>query len=236
MTQTYNVYCDESCHLEHDQHSVMVLGAIWCPLVKSPEISARIREIKVKHGLWPDFEIKWVKTSPAKIRFYLDVMDYFFDDDDLHFRVLIVPDKSLLRHDAFNQTHDDWYYKMYFDLLKVILRPDARYRIYLDYKDTQGGAKVAKLHRVLSNSMYDFRRQIIQWIQLVRSDEVEILQLTDLLTGTVAYANRGLDTSPAKVRLVARMRQRSGYKLTHSTLLQEKKVNVFRWRASGGPS
>ena len=233
MTDTYNIYCDESCHLEHDHHNVMVLGAVWCPLAKSAEISARIRETKVKHHLPPGFEIKWVKVSPAKVRFYLDVMDYFFDDDDLHFRALIVPDKSQLRHDDFDQTHDDWYYKMYFDLLKVILHPDACYRIYLDYKDTQGAAKVAKLHRVLSNNMYDFRRQIIQWIQLVRSDEVEILQLTDLLIGAVSYANRDLHASPAKVRLVERMRQRSRYKLTHTTLLQEQKVNLFRWHASG---
>lgn len=27
----YNVYCDESCHLEHDNSSVMILGAMYCP-------------------------------------------------------------------------------------------------------------------------------------------------------------------------------------------------------------
>ena len=26
MTQVFNVYCDESCHLEHDRQKVMVLG------------------------------------------------------------------------------------------------------------------------------------------------------------------------------------------------------------------
>jgi hypothetical protein len=122
MTQVFNVYCDESCHLEKDGHSAMVLGAVWCPLEKVREIAVRIREIKAAHSLPPRFEIKWVKVSPAKVQFYRDVMDYFFDDDDLHFRALIVPDKSRLRHDAYNQTHDDWYYKMYFDMLKVILQ------------------------------------------------------------------------------------------------------------------
>jgi len=28
MTTIFNVYCDESCHLEHDRQPVMVLGAI----------------------------------------------------------------------------------------------------------------------------------------------------------------------------------------------------------------
>jgi hypothetical protein len=235
MTQVFNVYCDESCHLEKDGQNAMVLGAVWCPLEKVREIAVRIREIKAAHSLSPRFEIKWVKVSPAKVQFYRDVMDYFFDDDDLHFRALIVPDKSRLRHDAYNQTHDDWYYKMYFDMLKVILQPDARYRIYLDYKDTRGAAKVAKLHDVLCNNVYDFSREIIERVQLVRSHEVEILQLADLLIGAVSYVNRDLSTSTAKTRLVERMRERSGYRLTHTTLLRENKVNLFRWRATEAP-
>jgi len=232
MTRVFNVYCDESCHLENDRQKAMVLGAVWCPLEKTREIAVRIREMKAKHGLSPESEIKWVKVSPAKVQFYLDIMDYFFDDDDLHFRALIVPDKSQLRHEDFKQTHDEWYYKMYFDMLKVILYPDARYRIYLDYKDTQGATKVKKLHEVLCNNMYDFSRRIIEQIQLVRSHEVEVLQLADLLIGTVSYVNRGLSTSAAKLHLVDRMRARSGYKLTQTTLLRENKVNLFRWHAS----
>ena len=34
MTQDFDVYCDESGHLEYDQQKVMILGAIWCPLEK----------------------------------------------------------------------------------------------------------------------------------------------------------------------------------------------------------
>jgi len=50
---------------------------------------------------------------------------------------------------------------MYFDMLKVIISPEDRYRIYLDIKDTLGATKVAKLHDVLSNNMYDFSRTIV---------------------------------------------------------------------------
>ncbi len=232
MPQVFNIYCDESCYLENDRQKAMVLGAVWCPLKKAREIAVRIREIKVKHSLPPGFEIKWVKVSPAKVQFYLDIMDYFFDDDDLHFRALIVPDKSRLRHEDCQQTHDEWYYKMYFDMLKVILEPDARYRIYIDIKDTRGGDKVARLHDVLCNNMYDFSRGIIERVQLVRSHEIEILQLADLLAGTVSYVSRDLFSSAAKRCLVDRMRERSGYMLTHTTLLRENKVNLFRWHAT----
>ena len=58
------------------------------------------------------------------------------------------------------------------------------------------------------------------------------MQLTDLLVGTVSYANRELHTSVAKQALVERMRQRSGYTLMKTTLYREDKVNLFRWRAA----
>lgn len=229
MSHIFNIYCDESCHLESDQQQIMVLGAVWCPLERVREIAVRIREIKAQHGLSPRFEIKWTKVSPARLQFYLNLMDYFFDDDDLHFRALIVPDKSKLRHSEFQQTHDDWYYKMYFDMLKVIINPDARYRIYLDIKDTRSASKVDKLWEVLRNAKYDFKRKIIERLQTVRSHEVEQMQLADLLLGAISYANRGLGTSEAKLALVERMRRRSGYRLIQTTLLRENKVNLFRW-------
>jgi hypothetical protein len=232
VNKVINVYCDESCHLENDHIPVMVLGAVWCYADKSRSISEALRRVKMRHGIKPEFEIKWTKVSPSKIDFYQDLINLFFDNDDLHFRALIVPDKSKLVHEAFGQTHDAWYYKMYFDMLKVILDPEAHYRVYLDIKDTRGGAKAAKLREVLCNNFYDFSREIIERIQLVHSREVEILQLADLLIGGVAYANRGLGGSSAKVNLVQLMRSRSGYSLTRTTLLRESKVNLFRWHAS----
>lgn len=232
MSEIFNIYCDESCHLEHDGQSAMVLGALWCPLDKTREIAVRIREIKRKHAVAPAFEVKWTKVSPGKKQLYLDLLDYFFDDDDLHFRGLVVPDKTKLNHAAFpGQDHDAWYYKMYFDMLKVILSPKGRYRIYLDIKDTRGAEKVKKLHDVLCNNLYDFSREIVERVQLVHSHEIEQLQLADLLIGAVSYMNRGLHSNAGKQALVDRMSQRSRYSLTKTTLLREDKVNLFRWQA-----
>ena len=117
-------------------------------------------------------------------------------------------------------------------MLKVILNPASYYRIYLDIKDTRSAGKIRKLHEVLANEMYDFKRSIIQQVQTVRSNEVEQLQLADLLIGALAYVYRGLVSSRAKLDLVERIKVRSNYKLTQTTLLQEEKVNLFRWRAS----
>lgn len=232
MPNIYNIYCDESCHLEHDRLGVMVLGAVWCPKDSARDIAQRMKEIKARHGLPKTFEIKWTKVSLGKQQFYLDLADFFFDSKDLHFRALIVPDKTRLQHDVFDQNHDIFYYKMYFTMLKQILSPSEIYHIYLDIKDTRSREKTAKLHDVLCSSMYDFSQTIIDRVQVVHSHEVQQIQLADLLIGTISYINRDLGENPGKVALVNRVKQRSGYSLQHSTLLKEEKFNLFRWRAS----
>ena len=226
-----NIYCDESCHLEHDRQNVMVIGAIWCPTEKARQIADEIRQIKKNNGISETFEIKWAKVSPGKQSFYLDLVDYLFSNNDLHFRALIVPDKTKLDHARFGQDHDTWYYKMYFDMLKGILDPLASYRIYIDIKDTRSTTKMTKLHDVLCNSMYDFERNIIERVQTVRSHEIEQLQLADLFIGIISYVNRGKNENPAKLALIKRMQEKSGYSLTKSNLLRENKVNLFIWQA-----
>ncbi len=175
MNITYNIYCDESCHLEKDHIDVMVIGGIWCPKNEVRNTSVTIRNIKEKHNLSRDnFEIKWTKVSPANLDFYIDLIDYFFNNKNLHFRALIVPDKTILDQERFTQTHDDFYYKIYFDMLKTILSPQDKYNIYIDIKDTKSQLKVKKLHEVLCNNMYDFSRKIITKVMQVRSHEIEI--------------------------------------------------------------
>lgn len=231
----YNVYCDESCHLENDGINVMVLGAVWCPQEKLKEINQRICQIKEQHNISPERELKWTKISPAILRLYQDIVNYYFDDDDLYFRAVIIPDKSKLDHEHFNQTHDDWYYKMYFDMLKVIFEPNDKYEVYIDIKDTHSYRKTQKLYEVCCNSLYDFSHKIIKRIQPIRSEEVQIMQLADILIGAVGYANRkfpqNFKKSEAKEKIVELIKKRSGYKMTKTTLLREKKLNLLAWEA-----
>lgn len=233
----YNVYCDETCHLENDGINVMVLGAVWCPQRKLKEINQRIKEIKARNNVSPTMELKWTKISPGKLDLYKDLVNYYFDDDDLHFRALIIPDKSKLDHQRFNQTHDEWYYKMYFDMLKVIFHPMDRFEVYIDIKDSNSYHKAQKLREVCSNSMYDFSQSIIQRLQPIRSEEVQIMQLTDILIGAIAYENRsfpdGFQKSSAKQEIISLIKKRSGYTMKKTTLLREDKLNLFRWDARG---
>ncbi len=231
----YNVYCDESCHLENDGINVMVIGAVWCPQSKLNEVNKRLRMIKERNDVSPKIELKWTKISPAKVDLYKDIINYFFDDDDLHFRAIIIPDKSKLNHEQFNQTHDDWYYKMYFDMLKVIFSPTDRYEVYIDIKDTNSHRKSQKLKEVCCNSLYDFSQKIIQRLQPIRSEEVEIMQLADILIGGVGYENRnfhdGFVKSSAKQDVINLIKERSHYTMKRTTLLREEKLNLLVWDA-----
>lgn len=231
MTQTLHIYCDESCHLENDGMKAMVLGALWCPADQRKMLSRKIKVLKAEHGLPASFEIKWVKVSPGKLPFYQALLDLFFDEAQLHFRALVVPDKQLLDHGRFSQSHDEFYYKQWYTLLNRLIAPEKRYRIFLDIKDTRGRSKVAKLHEVLCNANYDFDRNIIESIEQVQSHDVPLLQLADLLIGALSYVHHGRHGSPAKQALVEHIRHRSGLQLEISSLLQAEKFNLFVWRA-----
>lgn len=231
-----NFYCDESCHLEHDNSNVMVLGSVWCPKDRRREINERIKKIKERNNVPIQAELKWTKVAPAKEQVYIDLVQYFFDEKDLHFRGLLVPDKNKLNHQAYNQTHDDWYYKMYFSMLKAMLVPSECYNIFIDIKDTHSSEKAEKLRKVISSSMYDFSRRIVKQVKPIRSEEVQIMQLTDILIGAFGYYNRIFDASEkrsqAKRQIIELIQKRSGYTLKRSTLLREDKFNLFVWKAS----
>ena len=224
------MFCDESCHLEHDDQKVMVIGGIWCSNDEKHEAYSRIRNIKEKHGFPGHIEVKWTKIAKSNVDLYLDLIDYFFDNSNLNFRCIVVPNKNELDHKKYGQTHDEWYYKMYFEMLKTVIDDKLSYEIYLDIKDTIGNSKVNLLHEVLSNNAYDFDRRTIKRIRLVRSHEIELLQLADILIGAIMAENRGEPINDYKQAAIKKVKERSKISLVKSTLPSEKKTNIFIWR------
>ncbi len=229
-----NIYCDESCHLENDGHDAMVLGGVFCPADHVKRVALDLRAIKERHGVSRRRELKWIKVSPAKADLYSEVIGYFFANDHLRFRGLLVANKSSLRHDEYGQTHDDWYYKMYYFLLvKPLQNPlteDERFRIYLDIKDTHSNPRALELQSYLCAKLNDHEHAFVERVQAIRSHEAELLQLTDLLIGAIGYKNRGITTSETKLSLVAEVQERSGSDLTHSSPYSATKFDVFSWK------
>jgi len=164
----------------------MLLGGIWCPIDKVKIISKEIRQIKAEHNA--KGELKWIKVSNCRLKFYQHLLDYFFSKDGLNFRCLVVIGKGGLNHSYFNQgSHDSFYYKMYYQLLlNIVSKPESKFNIYLDIKDTRGSRKVRELHRILHVKLGDQNASTIKKIQLVCSHESQLLQLADFLIGAVS--------------------------------------------------
>ncbi|MBX3578576.1 MAG: DUF3800 domain-containing protein [Rhizobiaceae bacterium] len=224
-----SIYCDESCHLQNDRIPVMGLGAVVAPKESVRDLSAQLKTFK--RGSQAGGELKWSKVSPSKIEFYKQIVDWFFIDNRIRFRCLIVPNKAGLDHAKYNQgSHDDFIYKQYFSLLSKVLSPQDEHNIYIDIKDSRSAKKVATLRDILCNNRYDFTGEMIDRIQHVRSHEVELMQLADFLLGAVVYRNRHLETSAAKTQLAMQIEAHIARSLSRSAPLSEQKFNVFVWK------
>lgn len=229
MNDLINVYCDESCHLPNDDSPIMVIGGISCPAKKYREIADQLFRIKKRHGIYKYAEAKWVKVSPSKLDMYKEMIDLFFADQDLRFRAVIATGKHQLSLDAFGLSYDDWYHRIYYLLLREMVSYGKRYAIYNDIKDTKGSEKIEVLKDVLNHTLYDFYDETISHIELVRSDQIQVFQLVDLLIGAIAYENRALTTSQAKLELIQHIEECSGRPLSYTTPRSEEKFNLFRW-------
>jgi len=226
MSQTFNIYCDESCHLEHDRKPVMVIGGVWCPAAEVKNITRQIRVIKEMHHARG--EIKWNRVSRSRQDFFIELVKYFFQNPALHFRCVIVDDKSKLNHAYFNQgSHDSFYYKMYYYMLRNILTRPNQYNIFLDIKDTRSAQKLHTLKEILCNNVHDFTQQMINNMQNIHSHESEILQLADLLIGAVGYQHRSLAENTTKTELIRQITDHVGHNLRSSTPPWVEKFNVF---------
>lgn len=226
----YNIYCDESCHLPHDAFDLMVIGGLSCPKELAHGFNRAIFDIKQKHGVYKYAEIKWTKVSASKLDMYKDLVDLFFAAESLHFRAVVALNKKSLNYEYFHLTHDDWYQRIYYLTLREMLSIGNKYNIFVDIKDTKGDEKVEALRLVLNNAVDYFYKETVSNIQLLRSDQVQLMQLSDLLIGAVSYSNRGLSANPAKMALIDHIERKIGQSLAQSTPRTVQKFNIFRWK------
>lgn len=216
--KTFNFYCDESCHLEHDNMPYMLIGYVSTAYNQLKLHNKHIRKIKKAHEF--SGEVKWNNLSKSRFTLYKDLIDYFFATD-LEYRAIVI-DKSQIDNDGHDQSHDEFYYKMYFQLLHKKLTPHYSYNIYLDIKDTRSAQKVQGLKRYLSKNYINVRN-----VQNIKSHESELMQLADIITGALVYNLRGLNQVVAKNKIIERIKSHTKKPLTNSTLLNEKKLNLF---------
>lgn len=228
----YCIYCDESCHLEHDGFPVMCVGAIKVPSDRINEYKVSLKEIKKKFGIL--HEIKWNTISSTHVPMYKELIDCFFGSD-MEFRCVLITYKDRLdKHSFINGDHDNFYYKLIHQLLYNPYAYDydgknTQYRVFLDIKDANGRSKLDKITRVFND---EFRgcSPFIQF-QHIRSHESQFIQLTDIFIGAITYRARNLDQLPeasaAKKTIIEYLELKSGYTLNEGTMPSERKFNIL---------
>ena len=227
----YNIYCDESCYLQNDLFNVMGFGCVCIPKNETREISLKLKSLKNQFNCKQ--ELKWTKVSPGNVDFYKAIVDYYFTVRDISFRALVVENKKSLDHEKFNMgSHDAFYYKMYYYLLRNIIDyrcPGDIYNIYFDIKDTHGSYKIKQLKTVLANYMHDYNESTLPKFQIIRSNESNPLQLDDFLLGAVMYKSRNLNSSEAKKDIVSYIEAKAGCNLGASNEPWRTKFNLFHF-------
>lgn len=220
MNKTFNLYCDESCHLEHDivNYPYMLISYVSSSYNQVKLHCDNIRALKIKHFF--QGEIKWSALSKSQYPFYSELIDYFFATD-LQFRAIII-EKAQLKHSEFKQTHEEFYDKMYYQLLYHKVNPDYNYNIYMDIKDIYTYRKAASLKNYLDKNSVCIRK-----IQIIKSYESELMQLTDVLMGAISYYLRGKNKVTAKNNIIRKIESHCNLSLNKSTSKDEEKFNIF---------
>jgi len=226
----FEAYCDESRpeHLHcaaRIQPTYMLLGSLWVEAARRAEYKAEIARLRSVHAVGG--EMKWRRVSPSRSSFYSELVRLLFDTD-MRFRCVVLPTRdldSLVFHQCDKEL---MYYKFYYQLLHHWMLDCNDYRIFLDVRTNRIHNRVAVLERCLRNSNLTSTISV----QALPSHDLDLLQLSDVLTGAVGYRYHGGHSS-AKWSVVETIEGHIGHQLGPTTKGEEK-FNVFQFRPGGG--
>lgn len=229
----YLIYCDESCPLEYEP--ISLFGAIGCSYEKKEQIVKELRDLKNKYFANSRYETKWVKVSKAKIHYYKELIDYFFNNTDIRIRILVAADKEKLDNEKYyNGDYQEWYYRMYYLLLDRFIDLNYDYYMLYDEKDKYTTYKMNIVRDIIKNKKkfhnddhFDFKTKQIN------SKESELMQLLDVIMGAVGYKNRGYleeEKGEAKKEIVRYIEKKFSQNISTSTSPYEAKFNIFKWK------
>jgi Protein of unknown function (DUF3800) len=213
--QLSDIYIDES---SQTRHRFLVLGGIVVPTALVGAVNAEI--VKCRFPELPFGEMKWTKVSRSKLEAYQRVVNAFFYADALKFCDFhsLVVDTHQLDHKRFNEgSREIGFNKEIYQLASKFARlyPDRLFHCYPDERPTN--QLPGDLRDILNHGRRksgDVRDWPFRRCHFRCSKQTLLLQLTDLLTGAIAYHINGHiddpDASPAKRDLARFVLDRAG--------------------------
>ena len=228
----YEIYCDESCQdvfsSKKSTCQYMFIGGLWLPAEKRAVFKHELCEIRKKHNAFS--EIKWNKVSPSGIKFYLDIVKYFFDKgDDLQFRCIVVEKDKVNLVKYHDSDAELSFYKFYYQLLHHWILDFNTYSIFLDMKTSRARNRLKTLHQCLKQANLSSEIKILQALP---SHESIFIQVTDLLLGAVNAKFNGQIKSTAKQEVIKAIETRLRHKIM-ATSKGHPKFNIFRIDLAG---
>jgi hypothetical protein len=218
------IYCDESRHDNSATNRYMAIGGLWVPRSVKDRLSVEFRLLRERVGLRG--EVKWSKVSAKRLDGYKELVGFFFGQEDLRFRAIVVDQSKLDVSKYHGNDRELGFYKFYYEMLVKWLLPENQYLILLDHKQNKGADRYRMLRRVLENATRG--KAWITDLTIINSHQSHLAQLTDLLTGATASEWCGVARMTAKGELAAYIGQCRGASLRSPNLSPSlSKFNVF---------
>jgi len=212
-------------------HPFMAIGSMWMPRAEKHELNNKLRKLCRSVNLYG--EVKWSKTSRICLESYKQLVDFFFNEEALRFRVIVVNQNKLDLEKYHDGDEELGFYKFYYELLIKWIEEGNEYLILLDFKKNKGADRHKTLKIVIENKLKG--KAVIKDLTIIDSSQTPLSQLCDLLTGAVAADWCGLSEGRPKTDLAAYIADKCGYpSLRTVSPLPEpcSKFNIFNIRLS----
>ncbi|MBD2667251.1 DUF3800 domain-containing protein [Richelia sinica] len=245
------IYTDESC-TRADQGPYMLIGGIVCDAETAREIRKAIQILKINNGLNNDFEFHFSQIKPNQVQIYKNLCEIFLEfynqkcsykrgiDNIRTYRrvcfegIIITHDK--IDHYKFNQGDAELgFFRFYYTFLAHVLRKhyfsEDQFHITIDAITTKNPKMVPNLHQRLKDSCLPEVSDPMKTIHRQNSKAELLLQMADVILGSVSFAWNKLPTESsrnidAKREVVQYLENKLGIPLSNPTYFA-KSFNIW---------
>lgn len=221
--RTQYVYGDESGGFKNEPYFLLGLVQTYEPEAHN----AAIESLRDKHAYSRQFEYK--KTDRLKLGLACDAIDYFVENDDLEFQSLLIPtaqyDLGRYRSSAETSARTPEIVSYNYRYKQIIRNNTSARDELVVILDERTIAKDDNLAAYLQREIPNIKK-----VQLVNSQKHDLVQLADLLTGSV-FGDLTNNTHPVKRAIIEHLRAKLKVRrLTDRPLALERKFRVFEWK------
>jgi hypothetical protein len=212
------IYTDESC-TKADQGPYMLIGGIVCDDETSKEVRKAIKLLQVSHSLPSGFEFHFANIQPNKVEVYKKLCDIFIDfynqkssyqrgiqETRIYRRICfegMLISHAKIDHTKFSNGDPELgFFQFYYTLLAHTLRKHYflghQFHITIDAISTKNPQMVSNLHKRLNTSCLPDVINPIKTVQRQNSKAELLLQMADVILGSVSFAWNKLPTQSSK--------------------------------------